>query len=215
MCHNGFKRFACNTLIAVLLAVLSGRAAAFEDVFDSLVDDMNNGNKAERMAAISKLSEMKDERSLKALINEFHEPYEDWKIRIKALDALAASGSPMVTDALIDGLNDSCPAIKWNSAMGLGGYNNSRTINALDDSTLFIREAAIESLGKIRALKAVPHLGIAVRDSSFAVRLKATLALGRIGDEQSMSFLEWVAQNEKDLFIREEAVSILKRPASK
>jgi len=196
-----------------MLSGLPGRAAAVEDGFDLLVDNMKKGNKEERIAAVEKLSGMKDERSLTALINEFHELYEDWRIRIMALDALAASGNSMVTDALVDGSYDPCPAIKWHAVTGLGGYGNDRAISALidalDDSTMYIRETAIESLGRIRAREAVPYLGNALHDRNLAIRLKATLALGRIGDEQALLLLKWETQNEKDLFIKDEAASLL------
>ncbi len=208
-------------LAAVLCSIfmLSGRAAAVQDGFDLLLDNLKRGNKEERIAAVETLSGMKDERSLKALINEFNELYEDWRIRIMALDALAASGNPMVTEALVDGSYDSCPAIKWHAVSGLGGYGNAKAISALidalDDSTMYIRETAIQSLGRIRAREAVPYLGSALHDRNFAVRLKATVALGRIGDEQALLLLKSETQNEKDLFIKDEAASILKRLAAK
>ncbi len=200
--------------ILSLISVLSGQATAVEDSFDSLVNDLRHGNKTERIAALHNLAEMKDERSLNAIIEEFHDLHEDWQIRIMALDVLGASGNPVVTNSLVDGLNDSCPAIKWHGAVGLGSYNNARAINALidalDDSTMYIRETAIESLGKIRAREAVPYIGKALNDSNFAVRLKSTEALGRIGDKEALHLLRWVAHNEKDFFIRDIAVAILK-----
>lgn len=219
--YNGrSKIIAGTTLTVVLLAVLSlfsilsGRAAAIEDRFDGLVNDLKYGNKVQRISALEKLSNLKDERALEALIEEFHELHEDWHIRIMALDVLAASSAPMVTGALVDGVYDSCPAIKWHAVVGLGVYRNTRAINALidalDDSTMYIRESAIESLGRIRARQAVPYLGNALHDRNFAIRLKATVALGRIGDDQALLLLKWVAHNEKDLFIRDEAVAILK-----
>lgn len=201
-----------------LVCMLSWRPAMAEDGFIRILDDMRHGSKAERIMAVKKLSMMKDARSLDALIEEFHELYEDWHIRIMALDALAASGDPKATDSLVDGSYDSCPAIKWHAIVGLGGYANGRSIraliDALDDSTMYERESAIESLGRIRALQAVPYLGNALHDRNFAVRLKATEALGRIGGEQALLLLKSEAQNEKDPFIRNEATLILSRPAA-
>ena len=204
-------------LIFVLLFALSRQAAA-EGGRDTLIGDLQSGNKAVRSRAIEELGKIKDRRSLEALIGVVYTIGEDWNIQIKALDTLAASGVPMVTDTLMVALVSACPAIKWHAAVGLGGYNDdSRVVNALiaalDDSTIFIREAAIESLGKIRALKAVPSLGEALRDSHFAIRLKAVRALESIGDQQSMFFLKWSAENETDPLIRNEAVAIVKGAA--
>ena len=208
------KMIAGTILIFLLLFILPLQAAA-EAGGDRLMRDLQSSNKAVRSAAIEELGKIKDRSSLEALIEEFNSIGEDWKIRIKALDALAASGEPMVTDTLMDALTNSCPAIKWHAAVGLGGYSgDARVVDALiaalDDSTMFIREAAIESLGKILALKAVPYLGKALRDSHFAIRLKAVRALESIGDQKSLFLLKWSADNETDPLIRDEAVLIVK-----
>lgn len=200
-------------VLMVLVFLLSGQAAAVE--FASILDELHNGDKAERMEAVETLSKMKGEESLRALLDEFNTIAEDWEVRIKALDALAASGDAMVTDALLYALIDSCPAIKWHAAVGLGGYgSDARVIDALiaalDDPTIYIREAAIGSLGQMRAIKAIPQIDKALHDSHFSVRLKATLVLESIGDERSRRLLKWMADNEPDLFIRDKAASILR-----
>ncbi len=213
-------RYICSKIIAgtiliFLLEFILPWQAAAESSGDRLMGDLQSGNKAVRSAAIEELGKIKDRSSLEALIGVFNSIGEDWKLQIKALDALAASGKPMVTDTLMYALVNYCPAIKWHAAVGLGRFNDDARvvdalIAALDDSTMFIREAAIESLGKIRSLKAVPYLGNALHDSHFAVRLKAVRALESIGDEQSLFFLKWSADNETDPVIRDEAVSIVR-----
>jgi len=212
-------KFINTAFIFVLLFALSQQAAA-EGGGDTLISDLQSGNKAVRSRAIEELGKIKDRRSVEALIGVVNTIGEDWKIQIKALDALAASGAPMVTDTLMDALVNACPAIKWHAAVGLGGYDDDARvvdalIAALDDSTMFVREAAIESLGKIRALKAVPYLGKALHDSHVAVRLKAAKALESIGDKQSLFFLQWSADNEADPFLRDEAVAIVKGAAGR
>jgi len=209
------SKIIAGTILLFLLVFILPRQAAAESDGDRLRGDLQSDNKEVRSAAIEGLGKIKDRSSLKALIWEFNSIGEDWKIQIKALDALAASGTPMVTDTLMNALVNSCPAIKWHAAVGLGGYGDDpRVIDALvaalSDSTMFIREAAIESLGKIRAIKAVPYLGKALRDSHFAIMLKAVRALESIGDQQSLFFLKWSADNETDPFIKDEAVSIVK-----
>ncbi len=213
------KIIACKTLIAVLLVMMPGQVAA-GNTSQTLLDDLRSNNKEVETAAIVELGKIKDASSLKALIGVFNTIGEDWKIQIKALDALAASGAPMVTDILMYALVNACPAIKWHAAVGLGGFNDDeRVVNALiaalDDSTMFIREAAIESLGRIRALKAVPYLGKELRDSHFSVRLQAVRALERIGDQQSLFFLKWSADNETDPIIRNEAAAIVMGAAAR
>ncbi len=214
-----FSKIVAGTiLLFTLVLILPRQATAGSDV-DRLRGDLQSDNKEVRSAAIEELGKIKDRNSLEALIGVFNSLGEDWKLQIKALDALAASGAPMVTDTLMDALVNYCPAIKWHAAVGLGRYNSDARvvvalIAALDDSTMFIREAAIESLGKIRALNAVPYLGNALHDSHFAIRLKAVRALKSIGDQQSLFFLKWSADNETDPFIRDEALLIVKGAAA-
>ncbi len=215
MRYNCSKIIAGTIFIFLVLFILPRQAAAE----DRLMRDLQSGDDAARLAAIEELGKINDSRSLAALIDESQAISEDWKIRLKAMDVVAASGAPKVADVLMDALTNACPAIKWHAAVGLGGYNGDARvadalIAALGDSTMFIREAAIESLGKIRASKAVPYLGRALRDSHFAIRLKAVMALERIGDQQSLSLLKWSADNESDPLIRDEAVSIVKRTAA-
>lgn len=214
MDYRSTKIIAVTTLIVVFFAILSRQAAAGNATV-ALLDDLRSSNKEVEMAAIEKLGQMKDEKSLNAIIEVLNARQEDWKIRIKAMDVLATSRAPMVTDALMDALADSCPAIKWHATVGLGGFNDdARVVDALiaamDDSTMYIREAAIESLGRIRARKAVPYIGAALRDSHFAIRLKAVRALKNIDDGQALLFLKSAANNEPDIFIKDEEVSILK-----
>lgn len=202
-------------LPAVLMFMLCSGAAA-DGGTDALLNDLHSDNKIVQIRAIEKLGKMKDEESLKALAGVFNTMEEDWHIRIKALDALAASGDPMAPDTLMYALINSCPAIKWHAAIGLGGYGNDdrvadSLIAALEDSTLYIREAAIESLGRAHTVKAVPYVGYALSDRHFAIRLKAARALESIGGEQALLFLKRSVEKEADPIIKAEVVSIIKR----
>ena len=167
---------------------------------------------------VDKSGEIKGDNTLEALIRVANERQEDWHVRVKALDALAASGSPMVTDTLMDAAFNACPAIKWHAVVGLGNYGSDARvvdvlISALDDPTMFIREAAIESLGKIRAGKALHYIDSALRDSHFAIRLKAVAALKNIGGKEALLSLERAADKEVDPFIKNEAAAAARRLA--
>jgi len=91
-------------LMFLLVFILLPWQAAAEGGGDRLVGDLQSSDKAVRSAAIDELGKIKDRSSVVALIGVFNSTGEDWKLQIKALDALAASGAPMVTDTLMDAL---------------------------------------------------------------------------------------------------------------
>lgn len=177
------------------------------------------GQAAAATGGRDKAGDMRAGDSLKALMRLAVDERENWHMRIKAIDALAASGAPMVTDALMEEAANACPAIKWHAIVGLGGYDDDSRVAdalmaALDDPTMYIREAAIEALGKIRAGKAVDYIGGALLDDHFAIRLKAVRALESIGGEQALLFLKRSADHDADPFIRDEAAAAARRLSS-
>lgn len=146
---------------------------------------------------------------------------EDWKIQIRAVKLLAEIKNYRAVDILIRTLEDpfftyDCPALKWNAAFALGNFKNydrvvDVLIDALNDKTLYVREAAIQSLGEIGSRKAVPYLIFALSDKSFAIRISAVIALGKIGDMEAIHFVKRVLENDADPHIRDEAVKALRR----
>lgn len=142
--------------------------------------------------------------------------HQDWHDRIKAIRALGRSGNPEASDTLMSALYDPCPAIKWNAARALGNFRDDprvvdALISALGDDTLYIREAAVSSLGRIDSVKAVPHLISLLQSKSFAIRIAVVKALGRIGNAEAIPYLETAARHDRDPVIRKEAKSALEK----
>jgi HEAT repeat protein len=144
-----------------------------------------------------------------------HNVREEWHLRIKAIRMLGQSGDPAASDVLMSTLYELCPAIKWNAATALGNFRDDprvvdALIHALGDDTLYVREAAIRSLGRIGNVKAVPYLIAALSSESFAIRVDAVNALGRIGDARAVPYLRRIAKHDTDPMIRKEALAALK-----
>jgi HEAT repeat protein len=159
-------------------------------------------------------------KTLPLYVKIANDAHQDWHERIEAIRALGRSGNPAASDALMSALYDPCPAIKWNAATALGNFRDdprvvSALIGALRDDTLYIREAAVRSLGSIGNVKAVPYLISALRSESFAVKIEAVKALGRIGDAEAVPYLERAAHHDADPIIRREALSALERVQGK
>jgi HEAT repeat protein len=169
-----------------------------------------------RMENIEKPYGVSDKAFVRALSNVATNLTEDWHIRIAAIRVLGATDDPAATDALMTSLLDFCPAIRWNAANALGGFSDDprvveALIAALHSDTLYIREAATRSLGRIRSRSAVPHLIGELDSRSFALKSSAIVSLGEIGDTDAVPSLKRVSEQDADALLRSEAVSALKK----
>lgn len=170
---------------------------------------------------VNKYLHIEKEELLKICMNIVEDRDEDWKVRAKAIKLLGEIRNPAAIEVLIKALDDiffsnDCPALKWSAAVALGNFNNDQRIidaliSALGDKTLYVREAAIQSLGKIGNSKAVPFLIQALHESGFAIKFSAISALGKIGDPLAIPSLKKILENDNDIHIKKEAVSALRK----
>ncbi|MDA8214663.1 MAG: HEAT repeat domain-containing protein [Nitrospiraceae bacterium] len=193
----------------------------YADDIDKLILKLQHNDLRVRILAIEELGRIRDDESVRALMSVIENQGEDWKIQIRVVKLLAEIKNPRAVDLLIKVLDDpfftyDCPALKWNAALALGNFKNYSKvvdvlIDALTDKTLYVREAAMQSLGNIGDRKAVPYLISALSDKSFAIRMSAIKALGKTGDESAIPFVKRVLDNDADPHIRDEAVKALRK----
>lgn len=198
-------------LIAVLFTGLT-EGMCSESV-DALKSRLKSDNPHVRLSAVEELGTIREDESVDALIGVVESGSEDWKIQARAMRLLSVMENPRIPDLLMKALTDTfftndCPALKWNAVVGLGNFKrDSRVLNALiyalGDSVLYIREAAIQSLGEIGDARAVPYLVPSLQDKSFAIKHSAIRALGKIGDVQAVPFLKEIADSEDELIKNE------------
>ncbi len=160
-----------------------------------------------------------DEKTVRDLIKIVEERRDDWKLQIQAIRLLGESASPLAANLLIRVVTDhfftnECPALKWNGIVALGNFkDDSRVVDALlyrlNEDTLYLREAVIQSLGKIGNRDAFPYLISALGDKHFAIRMSAVRALGEIQDPEAIPFLKTILKNEADPLLRDEATKAL------
>jgi HEAT repeat protein len=196
-------------------------ANALSDTVDDLARNLDSYDWNVQISAIEELGKIGDEKAADVLFHFIYRKGENWRLKTRALRLLGDIQNPRVADKLVSVfndpfLNDECPALKWNTAVALGkGFNKgSRAvealINALDYNNLLIREAAIQSLGKIGDPAAVPHLIPGLSDERFAIRYSALKALESIGDMEAIPFIQKIADTDHDAFLRDEAVKAIK-----
>ena len=110
------------------------------------------------------------------------------EVRIRAAKALGAVGGKASARPLIQALDD--PS-RWSTIRiadilaGMGREVTEELVDAFDQLTLPGKLAALDILGRIRPLEAVPWLRARLRDEDADVRARACHALGAIGEPGS------------------------------
>jgi HEAT repeat protein len=211
-------------LLFITILILDGEKAIAGSI-EEFILNLKSRDPQIRLLAVEKLGRMRNGKAVNALLNLIFIKAEDWRIKIRAIRLLGEIDDPEVSEKLVKifndpFLNEECPAIKLNTAIALGKDFNkgSRVVDSLIDvlnrDSLLIREAAIQSLGKIGDSKAVPFLIPELNDKSFAIKFSTVKALGNIGDPKASPFLVRIAYKEGDSYIRREAQSVLKKFSS-
>jgi HEAT repeat protein len=206
-------------LSLICMAATAHRADA--NTVDRLIADLYSHNPKTQLSAVEGLAKLREGSAIRALVDFVFVVAEDWRVKIKAIQTLGHIGGAMVSDRLVTLLNDpflneNCPSIKWHTAIALGNNHNKGTravdalIRALDYDDLVIREAAVQSLGKIGDPRAVPFLIPELASKSFAIKFSAIKALGKIGDPTAVPFLKRVADSDDDAQVKKAALSALR-----
>jgi HEAT repeat protein len=210
------------TLIISLFLIFMGLPAESTGAIttDELIANLHSHDEQVQMAAVKGLDGIKDKRVVNELLRFLSIEAENWRVKIKVIGLLGEIEDPEVSDKLVTFfnnpfLNEVCPAMKRSTALALGKRFNKGTraadslIEDLNSDDILVREAVIQSLGKIGDPMAVPFIIRALDDKKFAIRLSAVKALGDIGDPEAVPFLKKVASTDHDQYIRQAAKSAL------
>jgi hypothetical protein len=153
-------------LTAVLLLCFMGTAVA--DEIDGLMEQLSNGNPAERLTAAKELGGSKDPRGIDPLIKALKSDM-NWDVRLAAEDALVSIGSPSVT-----------PLIQM----------------LKEEGNCFVRRRSARALKEIKDPRAVEALeNAALKDADCCVRRFAAMALADINDPWAAEFLDNAMKN--------------------
>lgn len=206
--------------ITAMLAVFFPAEHTMSATGDDLIIRLKSRDALEQASAVEALGKVKDQKAVNALLDFVFTKAENWKIKIRAIRLLGTIPDQKVSDKLVTVfnnpfLNEECPAMKWNTAIALGQEFNKGSravdslIEALGHDNLLVREAAIQSLGKIGDSRAVPYLIPELRDKNFAIRFSAIKALGNIGNAEAEAFLRKVADTDNDPYVQQAAEAAL------
>jgi len=207
-------------MLLIIFLIVAGEKALAGNI-EELIANLQNSNLQTRLLAVEELGKVKDDKAVDALLKIVVVKGEDWRIKIRVIRLLAEMENPKAEEFLVrifndPFLNEECPAIKWNTAIALGKDFNKGSravdslIDALNQNNLLVREAAIQSLGKIGDPRAVPFLLQLLNDKSFAIKFSTIKALGDIGDSRAIHFIKQLADSDNDPYIKEAALTVFK-----
>jgi HEAT repeat protein len=205
-------------LEAFLLSAVVVCGAAEAGDRDALTAKLQSTD-VEEQSVIDQLKKSPDDQDVHALMKIVEERRDDWKLQILAIRLLGEIADPVATELLIKVVTDhfftnECPALKWNGIIALGNFKgDSRVVDALlyrlNEDTLYLREAVIQSLGKIGNRETLPYVISGLGDKHFAIRMSALRALGEMEDPGAILPLKKVADTDADPLIRREALKVL------
>lgn len=173
-----------------------------------------------RKGAIQKLEGRRDEETVDFLMAVVDNGWENWQVKIRAIEFLGKAENPKAVDLLLKifasrSLHYSCPAVKTYTAIALGNFRGDDRIqdiliNGIQNDEPQVREACVQSLGKIGDARTVPVLILLLNDHSTAIRLSAVHALERLADRRAVPYLEILSEKDSDEIVRNVANRVLK-----
>jgi len=153
------------------------------------------GSAATREAVVNSLANIKDPKSVKAIIialddsnNYVREAAQ--KVLESELDAFKQLNDPDSIKPLIKALKDNNRSVRAIAAKFLGEFQNPEAtkylIEALKDSDIEVRKAASDSLKKIKDPQAIEPLVAALNDPNAEVRVTVVETLGEFRDHRAI-----------------------------
>jgi HEAT repeat protein len=203
---------------ALVLAVCLASIPASASGYDLLRDALQRDDWKARLLNKAALDKLNEPASIEALIGLIANKQIEWRIQIRGIRVLSEIHTPRVQDALVELFNDlffhlGCPAVKSSLALALGNFKGPRVVGALlgglDDPELLVREASIDSLGRVGDIKAVPFLIAELKDRHFGIRESSIRSLGLLRDARAVPLLKEIAETDEEPLLRNEARSAL------
>jgi HEAT repeat protein len=172
-----------------------------------------------RLVVIQKLEGRRDEETVDFLMTVAGDGWENWQVKVMSIQLLGKAKNPKAVDLLLEiftsrSLHYRCPAIKTYAAIALGNFREDARIQDIlirgaQSDEPQVREASVQSLGKVGDDRSVPHLILLLNDHSTAIRLNAAYALERVADHRVIPFLKILSEKDSDEIVRNAAKNVL------
>jgi len=173
------------------LTLLGEQRANSEEDIAFMLERMDNGSMEERVTAAWALGQSGRGDVIEQLLETSRED-SDTNVRINAIGAAAVLGGGEIEADLIAFLEDDESEVQ---AAALRGLANKRFAGAVATVGRFLvdneahRVIAVDALGNMESVAAVPFLRQVAGDSDEEVRIRTSYALGKLGDRAAVPTL--------------------------
>jgi len=172
----------------------------------SLVNALKDKSSKVRAAVCYALREIGESNTFEPILKMLND--EDEEVRAAAASALGKIGKIRAVEPLLELLNDPSEKVLGTAAYQLGKLQETRAVEPLikllkvttfkpDYDEYNVRYYVAKALGEIGDKRAVEPLIEALEDEDSQVRFGAAVALGKLGEEWTIPYLEKIAQLDK------------------
>ena len=186
-------------------------AARTDDVVHDLIEAaMRDDDEEVRSAAMASLGQLDARAPWSILLVEFIND-EDPVVRLRAMEILAITGDPTVTEPIVTALQDADERVRAVAGRGLWGVigegQSELLVRFLASPDPRVRAGIAGALGNIRAVEWAEALSQAADDPDPRVRAAIVNALGRMGEDASQHLATVSARlGDTDAFVRGRAI---------
>ena len=164
------------------------------------------------LAENGKLLSRDGQRVGDALLCALRNPQEDLEVRRRAMESVAAFGSPEVKEWVRWGYKSDDPKLRQSSVFAMGRSADSGwksvILQELKSPDAAMRYEAANACRELGEEEVVPHLASLLTDQDLQVQLSAIQALGAIGGEHALKLLRHCARSSDDT-VRQAAETVL------
>ena len=178
--------------------------------FDHVLIMLHSSDRDARVAALLHISEVRDRRTLPALIGALRD--DDELVRLVAADRLewyaAHIPNELLVDKLLDALQDEDPDVIRAAAYALAAVDDGRAVPGLREALYHnnqrVRRAALRVLGVMAdAENVIPDIIKCMEeDTDWRVRQEAARTLGAIGSQRATLALRRVMTHDENHAVR-------------
>ena len=176
-----------------------------------LLAAVKDENQYVRAAAKNALDQIQATEKGEAFLRGLKDPAAE--VRAEAVKQLAETKNPRYLPHLIAALADANYRVRQTAISGLAGFDADTSWKsiaaALDDPYILKRQGAATALGLLAKPESVEALLQHRKDATIAVRVEVVKALGLIRSERAIEPLMNDAQRDRDVTVRQAAVTAL------
>jgi HEAT repeat protein len=184
---------------SLLLQNMGERRANTEDDIRFMLERLEGGTREERVSAAWALGRSRRGDVIPRLVEASRDD-SDVSVKINAIGAVSELGGAEVEGDLVGFLAESDPEVQAAALRGLAHKRFAGAVGAVGQFTLdneALRGTAVDALGNMGSIDALPFLRQAATDAREDVRSRVAFAMGALGDRRAVPSLIEMLEDQR------------------